>query len=345
MGLKRDALEFATWVAGRFAPHVPEPPRDPRSIFVLRNNDIGDLLVITPLFEALKRKFPRAKIIAGVGSWNLDVLKNNPFVDEVIPMNAPWHNGKIRPQGLLPALRYIAGSPETKRLAELRCDIGIDVLGSAYGSLLMMRCGIPFRLGVRGYAGGHSAAQRCVVYNDREHVGRAALRFAEMLGAHDFPENRPQIFSVSPPQSHGAIVIALGGGFKEKCWPLLHYAELARLLAPRKIIIVGGEDYQYSTLDIEKASPSVENRAGMLSLEETFRVIAGASLVLCNSSMAMHAAAAFRKPCFVLLGAWLPSASRHASQWCYPETRVLGRELDGRGIYTPAEVSELIRAA
>jgi ADP-heptose:LPS heptosyltransferase len=35
-------------------------------IFVLRNNDIGDLLVLTPLIEALKRTFRNAEILTGV---------------------------------------------------------------------------------------------------------------------------------------------------------------------------------------------------------------------------------------------------------------------------------------
>lgn len=344
MALKRNSLECATWLAGKLAPQVSEPPSEPKSIFVLRNNDIGDLLVITPLFEALKRRFPRAKIIAGIGSWNFDVLKNNPHVDEILPVNAPWHNGKTAPHGVLPALRYIASSGEVKNLATRRCDIGIDVLGSAYGSLLMMRAGIPFRLGVRGYAGGHSAVQRCVNFDAAEHVGRAALRFAELLGATELPENRPQIFLQPAPQPSGAIVIAPGGSLAEKCWPMESYLELARLLAPRKIIVIGGKEDRPTAAKISGGRAHIVNLAGELSLAETFRVIAGSARVICNSSMAMHAAAAFRKPCFVLLGGWHPSAAAHATQWCYPESRVLGGESGGRGVYSPGEVFDLVSA-
>src|SRR5205823_1876158 len=81
-----------------------------------------------------------------------------------------------------------------------------------FGSLLLMRAGISWRLGVRGYAGGCTAAQQWVDFDAREHVGRSALRFAELLGASDLPENRPQIFLESPPVENGAIVVAPGGG-------------------------------------------------------------------------------------------------------------------------------------
>jgi hypothetical protein len=40
---------------GLFAVQASVPPWSPQSIFVLRNNGIGDLLVIAPLFDALKR--------------------------------------------------------------------------------------------------------------------------------------------------------------------------------------------------------------------------------------------------------------------------------------------------
>gem|GEM_PF-116854 len=342
-GWKRSLLELVTKLCSFVTPCVSKQILEPHAIFVLRNNDIGDLLAITPLFEALKKKFPTAKIIAGVGSWNLDVLKNNPFVDEILPVNAPWHNQQTKPQGLFSALRYILFSGEINDITRGRCAIGIDVLGSAFGSLLLMRAGIPFRLGVRGYAGGQSAAQRCVIYDGNVHVGRAAMGFAELLGATDLPENRPQIYLDEQPSSSGAIVIAQGGGFAEKCWPLVNYMELVRLLAGRKIIVIGGKNDVAAGAKLASAGAGIEDATGKLSLRETFGVIAASALVICNSSMAMHAAAAFRKPSLVLLGDWISSASAHAAQWGYPESRVLGKDRGRDRIYSPEEVLELVK--
>jgi heptosyltransferase-2 len=274
--------------------------------------------------------------VAGVGSWNFDVLQDNPFVDEVLPVNAPWHNQRIQPQGLSAAMRYLLFSDEVKTLALRRCDIGIDVLGSPFGSMLLMRSGIPYRLGVRGYAGGHTAAQSCVNYNPEEQVGRSALHFAELLGAVDLPENRPQIYLGQKPEPSGRIVIAPGGGFSEKCWPVENYASLARLLSDFRIAVIGGGQDVESGKKIAAEGRETEVFAGKLSLRETFAIIAGARLVICNSSMAMHAAAAFRIPHLVLLGPLYPSAIRHALQWGHPESRFLGRELNRPSIASPA---------
>lgn len=319
MSWKRSAFEAVTSLASRVAPHAPEPPVEPRSIFVLRNNDLGDVLVVTPLFDALRRRFPRARIVAGVGEWAAPILECNPHVDEVRIVNAPWHNGVVRPQGVLAAMRFISSFEEP-----VRHDIGIDVLGSAFGSLLLMRAAIPFRLGVRGYAGGHSAVQRCVRFDPREHVGRSALRFAELLGATDLPENRPQIFLGAAP-AHGAIVFAPGGGYAEKCWPLDHFEALADLMRDHPIHVIGGPHDRPAGARLAASRSHVTDFTGRLALRESFAQIAGARAVVCNSSVAMHAAAAFRKPCLVLLGPALPDSAQHAAQWAYPETRVLAR--------------------
>ncbi len=342
MGWKRETFELFTRACAARAPRLRTCPDEPRSIFVLRNNDIGDLLVVTPLFEALKRRFPNARIVAGVGSWNFDVLKRNPFVDEVLPVNAPWHNGQVRPQGMGPALRYILTSAEAAALARCRFDIGIDVLGSQFGALLMLRCGIPFRLGVKGYAGGHTAMQRVVEFDETLHVGAGALRFAALLGASELPENRPQIYLDEPLQTGGHIVIAPGGGFPAKCWPVESFAALAASLSGSPVVVIGGSKDREAGARIAQTGAHVRDQTGRLSLRETFALIASARLVICNSSMAMHAAAAFRRPAFVLLGEYFDSASRHAAQWGYAETRVLGKDAGRSCIWSPGEVFEQV---
>ena len=245
-------------VASKLGPKA-RPPSNPSSIFVLRNNDLGDLLVVTPLFEALKRLFPATRVIAGIGAWNVEILEGNPFIDEIMVLNAPWHNKFVPSQSPLRALRYIYGAAETKALKNRRCDVGIDVLGSPFGSLLMMRAGIPWRLGVRGYAGGHSAAQQCVEFDPRESVGRASLRFAELLGAIDLPSTKPRIFLDPTEQRRGEaiwdqafpqmprntlkVILSPGGGFPEKCWPSDRFAELAlRMISDLGAVglVVGG---------------------------------------------------------------------------------------------------------
>ncbi len=362
MSWKRNLIDWAVWLVSRMMIQFQTNQQEVKSIFVLRNNDLGDLLIITPLFEALRRQFPDAHIVAGVGQWNVEILKLNPYISEILPVNAPWHNKFIPKQSLWDALNYIAFSSESEELTNRHFDIGIDILGSYFGSLLMMRAGIPYRLGVRGYAGGHSATQQYVEFDEWQQVGRAALRFAELLGATELPECRPQIFLSPSEQETGEyrwsrriegidrrpkrIVIGPGGGFVEKCWPLENYATLVKMLTTignLEVIIVGGKQDCVAGRQLAAVSPLVLNLAGELTLRETFALVAAADLVVCNSSMLMHAAAAFRIPTVVLLGDCFPSTKQHQAQWGYEGIcHIFGKEGERQEIYTPTEVMSIV---
>lgn len=52
-------------------------------ILVIRRDNIGDLVCTTPLFAALRARYPHAHIAALVNSYNADVLDGNPDVDAV----------------------------------------------------------------------------------------------------------------------------------------------------------------------------------------------------------------------------------------------------------------------
>lgn len=351
-------------VARRQDARTPSPS-EPTSIFVLRNNDLGDVLIVTPLFDALRRRFPAARIVAGVGQWSVELLKGNPHLSEVMVVNAPWFNKTVRPQGLRAEISYLRRSPEVAHLAAQRFAVGIDVLGSVPGAALLLRAGIPHRLGVQGYAGGHSASHLTVRFDPHAHVGRSALTFAELLGlpVADLPENRPQIFLESheraagegrwEPRTHGRtrVVIGPGTGDPPKGWPVHNFIETTRLLATTgnvDVVVVGGPgDQPLGEAMAAAGGPSVTNLAGQCTLRETCGVVAAADAVLTNSSMLMHAAAAFRLPTTVVLGAAYSSASQHNAQWGYPDTcRTLGPEPDRRALATPAEaITSLLAVA
>jgi ADP-heptose:LPS heptosyltransferase len=350
-------MEGAVRLAALRVPSPAAPPREPRSLFVLRNNDIGDLLAITPLFEALRHRFPAAWIAAGVGDWSREVLRGNPHLSEVLPVNAPWFNKYQAQAGLPGRLAYVRSSPEARAIAERCFEIGIDVLGSAWGSLLLLRAGIPYRLGVRGYAGGHSAVQAAVEFDPHAHVGRSALRFAEILGAEDLPPARPQIFLTSGEReaaehwwaAGGAggkrVVIAPGGGLAAKRWPAEHFGAVAAGLPGASILALGGPREGALVAAVVTAAPAARAFLEPPSLREVFALVAAGDLVVTNSSMVLHAAAAFGKRTIVPLGEAFVSALQHQDQWGYPGlSRSFGKEPGERAnLYTPQEILAIVR--
>ena len=52
-------------------------------ILVIRHDNIGDLIITTPVFRALRQHFPDAQIDALVNSYNVPILRNNPDLSHV----------------------------------------------------------------------------------------------------------------------------------------------------------------------------------------------------------------------------------------------------------------------
>lgn len=362
-------MESLLETASRFVPNVaPSNAASFRSIFVLRNNDLGDLLGVTPMFEALKKAWPDCCIGVGVGDWARPMLENNPWVDEMLPINAPWHNKAIKRQGLLSGLGYALFSSEVKALAQRRFDAGLDPLGSQLGSLLLMRSRIPTRIGVKGYAGGHSACSSYIQFDENRHIGKAALESAKMLEAKiDNIETKPQLFLSPEEEAIGErawdsskerhrVIIAPGAGFAEKRWPLENFILLAKRISEEsstEIVILGSKEDAEDGSRIEevmnpaaaKNDSKVTNLCGKTDLRETFAITSKCNAVISNTSLLMHVAGAFSKPNLVLLGPWYDSAKLHAKQWGHEKTIVAGRETDGgvKDLTPPEEAYDLFR--
>ncbi|MEI6845795.1 MAG: glycosyltransferase family 9 protein, partial [Candidatus Firestonebacteria bacterium] len=67
-----------------------------KHVLVIRLDKVGDLVLSLPVFENIKKTLPEAKITALVRSYNSGVLKNNPFVDEVLEYDRPKDREKFK---------------------------------------------------------------------------------------------------------------------------------------------------------------------------------------------------------------------------------------------------------
>ena len=303
-------------------------------------------MVATPLLEGLKTAFPESKVSIGVGDWAMPLLENNPHVDEVISCNAPWHNKQNcrfpanSPKTFFEGLLFVLFSKESRYISTKKFTHGIDILGSRQGSWLMRRAKIPNRFGVKGYAGGESWCTKYIDFKEERKVADAGLKFLELLNANVEIDPRPAIFLTKKEvaeaeavwggrsESTKRIIIAPGGGFPEKCWGDQNFTELTNLLLKNKnyqLCIIGSKmDKKRISLN---DSPQITNLCGELNLRESASMVSLADYVICNSSLCMHLAGAFKIPALTLLGEWYNSAELHKKQWGYPESTVKGKEL------------------
>ncbi len=341
MGWKGLLVEAPVGAVGRVFGTGPDPRvTAPRDILVLRPNDLGDLLTATPVFQALRRRFPAARLVAGIGGWGRPILENNPFVDEVVELDVPWNNKVVHDQSWGAVVRYLRGSPQVAAARRHGgFDVGLDLLGSHVGAILMMRIGVRYRVGIRGYRGGWSACQQYTEFSPEVHVAEAALRQAALLGATDPPEVRPQLYPTDAERDTAArlwgeprpagelrILVGPGGGLEEKCWPPESWGAALRGLAaampgagPLNIVLVGGPvDQDRAARVLSAGIPGARSLCGDSSLRTTFALAEQADLVLCNGSMLLHVAAAFRRPTVAVLGGMHQDQAGHDRLWGYP---------------------------
>jgi heptosyltransferase-2 len=325
------------------------PPSETQKIFILRNNDLGDVLLTTPLVRGLKKNFPEAKVFMGVGDWARPLLENNPDLDGIIKINAPWHNKQNcrfpanSPRTFLEGLLYVLISKESQFLRKQKYTHGIDVLGSRQGSWLLRRGRIPHRFGVRGYAGGDKTCEKCVDFVENCKVAESALAFLPLLGGQEKVDSRPILPLKNTElneaernwgkknESSKRIIVAPGAGFPEKSWGNERFTKLVEILYNRtnhRIRIIGSvEDRNRIVFNMNgRSGHRVLNYCGKLSLRQSAALVSRSDFVISNSSITMHWAGSYKIPSITILGECYESAKLHQEQWGHPNGIVLGKE-------------------
>jgi ADP-heptose:LPS heptosyltransferase len=301
-------------------------PSDSRASFlVIRRDNIGDLVCTTPLFEALRRRFPAARIYALTNSYNLPVLRGNPFIDQTFA----YTKGKHREPGTSLWSVYAHRLSLIWHLRGLRIDYA--VIGS---------CGfVP-----RALRFARLLRPRHIVSHVR--VGRS-IRGVDMPVPHDWEPPRHEVEDVysvlapfgitgAPPpprvvpdaheraraeaelRDRGileAIAVHISARKPKNRWPVERVVELMRRLhAERNAAFMlfwspGDSRNPLHPGDDDKARAVLERLRGVpvvgYPTERLEALIAGLSVcerVICSDGGAMHIAAALGKPILCFFG-------------------------------------------
>ncbi len=310
---------------------------EPRRILVLRNSHVGDMILATPLLRDLRRCHPKAHITVATGAWCVDVLQENPWINEILVLNTPWGNHKLN-RSFLPfrVLRFFL-SPNT--IAPLRrghYDVGIDVSGHPLNAFLLWLARIPFIVGTRTIPGKHPFLAETVWHAQGE---PAISSIQKILSVFGFQPGSPEpelflreeeILGIRSRLQNAGIsagkpftVIAPGAGWPpSKCWLPDRFGKTAQFLLEKArlpSVIIGSPDEKTLTARVAReGNPSSLDWGGLLSLRECMALISQASLVLCNNSSALHMARAFRVPVVVICGGHYGGVEVQKRCWGYP---------------------------
>ena len=117
-----------------------ETPR----ILLVRPDHLGDLLMTTPIFHALKQKAPNAHISVMVGPWSSEVVERHPDIDRILTCPFPGFQ-RAAQKALTP---YILLFKTAKQLQSEHFDAGINLRSDFWwGAALLYLARVPRRVG------------------------------------------------------------------------------------------------------------------------------------------------------------------------------------------------------
>jgi ADP-heptose:LPS heptosyltransferase len=163
------------------APGARTPPQStskpltatPR-ILLVRPDHLGDLLMTTPVFHALKQQAPNAHITMMVGPWSNEVVERHPDIDRVLTCPFPGFQ-RAAQKALAP---YILLFSTAKRLRREHFDLAINLRPDFWwGAALLYLARIPCRV---GYAlePGKPFLTHALPFQSPEHTTVSNLRLA-----------------------------------------------------------------------------------------------------------------------------------------------------------------------
>jgi heptosyltransferase III len=311
-------------------------------ILVIKTKQLGDVLLSTPLFAALREAYPHSEIVPCVNTGGDQMLVGNPDVNDVL---IPPDTDRM---GLL--ARWRAELRFARNLRKRRFDLAIDLTTTDRSALLARISGAPIRLGyrsVKGFIGRRKCYTKEVQPVRGEHIVRKHLRILEAIGIH--AKERPLVLRVSDHERQAVEELlhhhrfGLGSGkqifqvhpisrIAEKNWPASFMAETVNAIAARYgwvPVITGSADPQ------EKAGIAALQKllrcehldlSGKVPLKQLGALSQRAKFLLGVDTAPMHIAAAVGTPVVALFG---PSSEKLWAPWC-DRALVLSRELDCR---------------
>jgi len=149
---------------------------EPRSILVVRLDQVGDMIQALPFFTAVRRKYPAARITALCAKPAAFLLEHFSGVDNIITMESSWfyHEGNTNLHELLRV---------SKAIQETEADLAFDLRGDFRNILFLFLSGAR-RICGYGWTGGGFMLAKEFEFRKDDHEIDKNLR---LIGEHSQP--------------------------------------------------------------------------------------------------------------------------------------------------------------
>ena len=167
--------------------------QDTQNILLIGADHIGDVLFVTPALRALRTLFPDAKINFVTSKSGVEVLKNNPYVNNIIVFDAPWY--RTNNKGLANQFRAIWQIVRKLRTQRFDMAISYNLDGYHREHFIIWAAGIGRRVGY-GSKGLGFLLTDVVLRKEKKTIIEHIIDIVYYLGAKD-AKSMPEIYYTS----------------------------------------------------------------------------------------------------------------------------------------------------
>ncbi|HNX90300.1 MAG TPA: lipopolysaccharide heptosyltransferase II [Candidatus Omnitrophota bacterium] len=304
---------------------------EPKKILIFELNWMGDILFSEPLIRAIKETYPESYITCAMVPRYVDLLANNPWVDEIIELS---DNRSF--------LSFFEKIGFLNVIRKKHFDTCIFLKPSRTKVIMAMLSGIKDRIGF--ISSKRTFFTRVVMADDSCHRVEQILSLAGAMDA-PFPRSHHYEYFVTDEDmkkmevtlaSSGykggdIIVLNPGGNWGAKRWPQKYFAELAEMLIKKypgaEIVISGAKK------DIGLAGAILKDTgcarcmslAGKTHIKELAALFKKAKLVISSDSGPMHLASAVGSPTLAIFG---PTSAKLTGPYGKGKNKVLQRYVE-----------------
>ncbi len=282
-------------------------PPAPKSILVIQLRRLGDVILTTPALEALKKRYPAAKLDFLVEAPGAEAVAGHPALDEVLVYDAA---------GVAGALRW------ARKIRARRYDWVIDFLANPRTALIAALSGAKVKAGP-AHVRRRWAYNRLLVQPEKTvYAAREKVLWLESLGvaSSDAPD-LPRLFLAPRPEKLDNVVGLVPPSRKEtRRWPARHWIALGRGLRERRgctLKIFWGPGERALAEEVARgigagAAPIAETR----TIAELARELVSCRVLVTNCAGPKHLAVALGVPTVTVHGSsdpasWTPRHPDH----------------------------------
>ena len=282
-----------------------------KNILIIRSGALGDVIMTTPFIRSVRKNYPHAKISYLVGEWSASVLKNNPFIDEVITFNDNIINKK----------RFFGIVTLIKKVKLKKFDTAFILDKSYLWNLFAFFSGIVYRIGFDRDGEGFPNTIN-VPFDGKKYELEYNLDLLKKMRL-KIIDTKMELF---PSQSDfekakeiirktkGIVIGIAPGGAKnpgqemaEKRWPREKYLELIKKLTTHKnisIMLFGGPtDTDIGKfIELNTQKKRMINLIGKTNLHQSYLLMKKCKVVITHDSGPLHLAAASGTKIIALFG-------------------------------------------